>query len=81
MTRTDSAARHFFPRVVFQCFSQVRDCTDNDNRTPAMMVADARAMQRWAESRADSPAFADVCFAATAQAQAVFRAHAPRAVR
>jgi hypothetical protein len=60
--------------------SQFRDTVDNDNRTAAEEVEHARAMVRWAESRAGDPGFAAFCQEAVRQAQETFRQHRPRSV-
>ncbi len=61
-------------------FSQTVDMTANDNRTAAMQVADAQAMRRWADSRADSPAFAPFVAQARQQAAVTMQANRPRSV-
>lgn len=61
-------------------FSQTVETTANDNRSAAMMVQDARAMRRWADSRASSPAFAGFVAQARQQAAVTMQQFAPRAV-
>lgn len=67
--------------MVWRCFSQVREATDDqDNETPQMAMRRAAAFERWAASRADCPAFAQMCYVAVAEAAAVRRQYRPRAV-
>ncbi len=60
----------------FQQNEMQRDDVANDN----MSAADWRAMMAWVESRANEPAFAEVCHAVSAQAQTYFRTHRVRSV-
>ena len=59
--------------------SQWRDMADNDNRSVAMQMRDAREMMEWAASRSqDGAAWQQVCHAAMAQAQQTMNRNRPR---
>lgn len=71
---------HTQTSAMWRHFNQVRDCVENDNMSAAEQVRFAAFMEEWAASKADNPAFAEMCFAAVTQAQAVRRAHRVRVV-
>jgi hypothetical protein len=62
--------------MVWRCFSQVRDTTANDNRS----VHDMQGVRRWAESKANEPAFAPFVHMAMAEFQQFMREHRPKEV-
>lgn len=57
--------------------SQFRDMAENDNCSP---LDGARALREWANSRADSPAFAAFVASARTDAAAVVAANRPKVV-
>jgi hypothetical protein len=74
MKNEESVVQFFGPgHMVFRCFSQVRDMTANDNMTPFQMNRVASDIEAWAKSRADEPAFAQVCYSASKEAQRIRR--------